>query len=188
MGSYTVVITPASVRDGSGSGGAQLTIEVDTTAQEAQVTEVAIKATASAGLTSQSLLGIDIAKIVTALAARFAPHASTPVSPVDGAGALAPSLPEPDGTLGLLFSGHEVRAVRPALSAGTTGGSGRAYRRMPEISELRAMYEQLGTVTGVAKHYRVPRHTAQGWMGRLRKLDQPSEAGSTTEIVVGTDR
>jgi hypothetical protein len=54
-------------------------------------------------------------------------------------------------------------------------GSGRAYRRMPDAEEVKAVYEAAGTVTGVAEHYGVPRHTAKGWIGRLRKLNgQPS--------------
>jgi hypothetical protein len=42
---------------------------------------------------------------------------------------------------------------------------------MPDAEEVRAVYEAAGTVTGVAEHYGVPRHTAKGWIGRLRKLN-----------------
>jgi hypothetical protein len=45
----------------------------------------------------------------------------------------------------------------------------RAYRRMPEVKELLATHAKIGSVTKLAEHYGVPRHTAQGWMGRARK-------------------
>jgi hypothetical protein len=32
-----------------------------------------------------------------------------------------------------------------------------------------AVYAQTGTITGVAEHYSVPRHTAAGWASRLRR-------------------
>jgi hypothetical protein len=40
------------------------------------------------------------------------------------------------------------------------------YRRMPD--DLAAVFEKAGTVAAIAEHYQVPRHTAQGWVGRLR--------------------
>jgi len=43
---------------------------------------------------------------------------------------------------------------------------GRAYRKMPD--DLVEVYSQSQSVTAVAEHYGVPRHTAQGWMNRLR--------------------
>ncbi|MER5454689.1 MULTISPECIES: hypothetical protein [unclassified Micromonospora] len=44
---------------------------------------------------------------------------------------------------------------------------GRVYRRMPE--DVVEVFNRTGTVTAVAEHYGVPRHTAQGWIGRLRR-------------------
>jgi transposase len=35
-------------------------------------------------------------------------------------------------------------------------------------TDLAEVYQRLGGVTAVAEHYDVPRHTAQGWIGRLR--------------------
>jgi hypothetical protein len=45
--------------------------------------------------------------------------------------------------------------------------TGRPYRRMPE--DVAEVYQQAGGATGVANHYGVPRHTAQGWLRRLRQ-------------------
>ncbi|HKS98100.1 MAG TPA: hypothetical protein VJT31_01100, partial [Rugosimonospora sp.] len=42
----------------------------------------------------------------------------------------------------------------------------RAYRRMPD--DILEVYRQAGGATALARHYEVPRHTAQGWLRRLR--------------------
>ncbi|MCW6010634.1 helix-turn-helix domain containing protein [Micromonospora sp. CPCC 205371] len=47
--------------------------------------------------------------------------------------------------------------------------STRAYRRMPEPDEVMAAYQAAGTITGVAEHFGVPRHTVAGWARRLRE-------------------
>jgi len=44
----------------------------------------------------------------------------------------------------------------------------RAYRRMPEPAEVLAAYREVGGTTALARHYGVPRHTATGWLRRLR--------------------
>jgi hypothetical protein len=45
-------------------------------------------------------------------------------------------------------------------------GTGRAYRRMPD--DFATVYHQVGSAAAVADHYGVPRHTAHGWIRRLR--------------------
>jgi transposase-like protein len=49
------------------------------------------------------------------------------------------------------------------------------YRRSP--ADLEAVYQQAGSVTAVADHYNVPRHTAQGWIRTLRRR----QAGPVSE-------
>jgi hypothetical protein len=46
----------------------------------------------------------------------------------------------------------------------------RAYRKMPD--DLSEMFARSGSVAAVAAHYGVPRHTAQGWIGRLRRAEE----------------
>jgi hypothetical protein len=58
------------------------------------------------------------------------------------------------------------RQRRRMRTSATVSGA-RAYRRMPD--DLAATYAKSGSVTAVARHYGVPRHTAQGWIGRLRR-------------------
>jgi hypothetical protein len=39
-----------------------------------------------------------------------------------------------------------------------------------KADDLRAAFERVGTITALAAHDDVPRHTAQGWMSRLRTM------------------
>jgi hypothetical protein len=55
-------------------------------------------------------------------------------------------------------------AAKKAIAPNTSGG--RAYRRMPE--DFRAVYQQTSSPAAIADHYGVPRHTAQGWIRRIK--------------------
>jgi transposase len=39
---------------------------------------------------------------------------------------------------------------------------------MPEPGEVLTAYREVGGTTALARHYGVPRHTATGWLRRLR--------------------
>jgi hypothetical protein len=56
---------------------------------------------------------------------------------------------------------------------------GRAYRRTPDPAALAAAYEETGSITGVAEHFGVPVHTAQGWISRLRRRNAEEELASS---------
>jgi hypothetical protein len=63
---------------------------------------------------------------------------------------------------------------RQAGSArGQESQASRAYRRMPPAEDVMAAYRQTGTLTGLAEHFDVPRHTIQGWARRLRDQGHP---------------
>jgi len=53
-----------------------------------------------------------------------------------------------------------------ATSTSTTANGKRPYRRVPH--DIAEVFGQAGSVAGVADHYQVPRHTANGWIRRLR--------------------
>ncbi|MBV7708158.1 hypothetical protein NOVA_35825 [Nocardia nova] len=181
MGSYTVVITPHLPQvDTVEACAPQLTIQVDSDRPEPRVTGITISATGSTGLTSQTVADIDIVAIVEALASRFTPHVETR-GPARALGITARPAPVAAASTSRTNDQlDDLVTTAPSNSTMTLFNdeatpNGRAYRRMPDAAELRSLYQRLGTVTGVAKHYDVPRHTAQGWMGRLRKLDQPND-------------
>jgi hypothetical protein len=56
------------------------------------------------------------------------------------------------------------KATKKADTGSAT--SDRVYRRMPD--DFATVYQQAGTAAAVAAHYSVPRHTAHGWIRRLR--------------------
>ena len=62
---------------------------------------------------------------------------------------------------------RRVRAAGPA--AAPVEGRERVYRRMPPAEEVMAAYRQVGSVSGLADHFGVPRYTVQGWARQLRK-------------------
>ncbi|WP_432974381.1 hypothetical protein [Dactylosporangium sp. CA-233914] len=62
---------------------------------------------------------------------------------------------------------RRVRAARRA--AMPVESRERAYRRMPPAEDVMAAYQQVGSISGLADHFNVPRYTAQGWAQQLRK-------------------
>jgi hypothetical protein len=61
-----------------------------------------------------------------------------------------------------------AKGNRRQRKAKTSAGGERAYRRMPDASEVMKAYEEVGTVSGLAEHFGVPRHTVNHWARRLR--------------------
>jgi hypothetical protein len=166
MSSYTITITPDPSEEGTPSTAPQTTIKVDTSSGQPRITEVSIRSTAPDGLPAAMTPAVDLELLVSALTSRMRepnrrmrePN-STPalVTEEPTAPASHQTAKEPDG-------------IRPAPPRKTSSDhSHRTYRRMPNTAEVLAVYEQIGTITGVAKHFGVPRHTAQGWMTRIRK-------------------
>jgi hypothetical protein len=114
-------------------------------------------------------------------AAAPAPKASRGRRPASSPAAAAKAQPAAGGRTGragtvahaAAAANKTVRAARKttqatATKAGsrTTGSAGRAYRRMPD--DFATVYQQAGSAAGAADHYQVPRHTANGWIRRLR--------------------
>jgi hypothetical protein len=79
----------------------------------------------------------------------------------------APAGTESGTRTGRKASGTAAAARRKA-AAGEERQT-RAYRRMPEPAEVLDVYAQTGSITRLAEHFGVPRHTANGWARRLRQ-------------------
>lgn len=106
----------------------------------------------------------------------------TPAAAAGRAGSRSNSTPE---------SSPAARGARKRTAPGTKGGrkgrSGkqpekeRVYRRMPPANEVLAAYKKVGTVSGLAGYFDVPRHTVQGWARRMRsagyEIGRKTEAG-----------
>jgi hypothetical protein len=106
-------------------------------------------------------------------------HQAQPLSTVE-----APATPKPSsGRAARSSGGRRANGSRRATAAGSAPRSRtrsqrqippaageRAYRRMPSPDDVLSAYSQVGTVSGLAEHFGVPRHTVQGWARRLRGL------------------
>jgi hypothetical protein len=159
MSSYIIVITPDSTEQRAPNTAPQTTIKVDTSSGEPRVTEVSIRSTTPDGLPTGATPVVDLELLVHALTSGTREPSSAPVAVT-----VAPTTP------GSHQTASEPEGTRPPPARETSASrSGRTYRRMPDTAEVLAVYERIGTVTGMAKHFGVPRHTAQGWMARIRK-------------------
>jgi hypothetical protein len=173
--------------DEDGSGEATLRVETDPSAP--RVIEMTVRATAAEGRSASLLAAIDLQGVVMALSAGVR---SVPVGSREPDTAPAPRSSSESTSAEVRRTRSTVRKATPAKTASKTTGrkaadaraageisnapsrrkSERPYRHMPDPAELAAAYEEVGTVTGLAQRYGVPRHTAQGWVARLRKLNQ----------------
>ncbi|WP_063062930.1 hypothetical protein [Nocardia sienata] len=166
MTMYTVVIVPGDSQDTATR--TRMTLRIDTGHPGPRVTGVSVTSEAPEGLTSANFPDIDLAAVVRALASRvFGGGEPSELALFDGGAAAAVPGPSSEGA-------ETSRAEQARSRQGNVvdTSAGRAYRKMPDPDELRANYARIGTVTGLAKYYDVPRHTAQGWIGRLRKLGE----------------
>jgi hypothetical protein len=186
VGRYVVTITPDN-----GTAAAHTTVRVDTSSGQTRVTELTVEAGSGAGLAPADLPPIDLDLLVRALTAPV--PARTPAqtrkleAPSNESVVGEPTEPAPRrrGTTG-------ARAKKAAVAKKTTAKKAtvtragvnkaapvrkvaaktgtRAYRRMPEPEQVMDVYRQTGSVTAVAEHFDVPRHTVAGWARRLRTL------------------
>ncbi|WP_156623849.1 hypothetical protein [Mycobacterium sp. 852002-40037_SCH5390672] len=167
MSIYLITIQPVGA-DGKPAESSRAVVRVDTGGSQPRIIEMTLQSSAPSGLTIGSLPAVDLGSVVEALQAG--------ILGADGGDCKAPEgVKSPSGVSEDLASTRQQHFMQSAAPLRTEPERGRAYRRMPNVVELESVYNQIGTVTGVAKHYGVPRHTAQGWMARLRKLTEQSK-------------
>jgi len=158
MTRYTVVIRPENEgRDPQG----EATVVVETGSPAPRIVEMTIRAASSDGISPIAMPSIDLAGVVLALSAGVGPVGSAAVP-------TASSAPDPAQPADSGETTDPADVPRESRAPARRGD--RPYRQMPPADDLRAAFERVGTVTALAAHYDVPRHTAQGWMKRLRKM------------------
>jgi hypothetical protein len=180
VASFTITVTPD---DGA---GAQTTIRVKTAPGSARITELTVKAAGGGGLSPHELSAVDL----DALIAAIAPTGTTTVTELaaDLPSGVPAHLPGKPGRRAKAAdtrsadnrsAGADARAAdgKPRRGAATThreqpDTGRRAYRRMPEVDEVLDAYRRVGGTTALARYFGVPRHTATGWLRRLRSMGQ----------------
>jgi hypothetical protein len=170
VASFTITVTPD---DGA---GAQTTIRVKTAPGRAQITELTVKAAGGGGLSPHELSAVDL----DALIAAIAPTGTTTVAELTGdmPSDVPAHLPGKPGRrakaagAGTKAANGKPRRVGATTVSERSDTGRRAYRRMPEVDEVLDAYRRVGGTTALARYFGVPRHTATGWLRRLRSMGQ----------------
>jgi hypothetical protein len=182
MNGYTVTIAPSGNRSGP-----QTTIQVDTANGATRVTELTVRA-AGNGLSPHELPAIDLALLVAALAPASTAKFTATAAPADAPAARTRQPRRRSTRTAAEVPAATARGRRRAAStaqapAKTTRGrrrtttntaeapkASRAYRRMPPQDDVLAAWNDSHSASALAAHFDVPRHTAQGWLRRLRSI------------------
>jgi hypothetical protein len=165
--------------------GGQTTVRFDLSSGQARVQELIVTAGEGGGLAPADLPRIDLDLLVRAL--DWGPNgsgtalAAAPVETRPAPGRPGGHLPAqpghatgPPGQAAGHGTGHGAEPARRRTRGdghahAPPDSTGRSYRRMPDAAEVVAAYQKTGSISALAKYYRVPRYTAQGWAGRLRR-------------------
>lgn len=163
MSSYTVTITPDA------PGGAEATVRLDVERGTARITEFAVRPAAGRTISATRGSSVDFDLVLRAVGPAVTAVEAMQSVTRSSEPAAAPRPRSARGRTAKSSAGRAGRgtraATRQAKPASASGG--RAYRRMPE--DVAETFAQIGSVTALAVHYGVPRHTAQGWVNRLRR-------------------
>lgn len=175
MSAYTITITPDNGEHAS------TTVRVDVDAAAARITELTIRAGEGGGLSARQLPAVDLELLMRAIAPATLGTALAP-STTDGVSDDAPApasrprrgrakatAPRAREAVKATTGGRRGRRAKATADGGRAAKrtGQRAYRRMPD--DVVDVFRDSGSVTALAAHYGVPRHTAQGWVGRLRR-------------------
>lgn len=170
MSRYVITITSD---EGALADAAHTTVRVDTSTGQTRITELTVRAAGGGGLAPADLPPVDLDLLVRALTAPALalPPVEEVAGPVDEPPASEAAAPSRRGRArkqrgrgGKAATKATRRRTRRAAGDGT-----RPYRRMPEAAEVLDAYEQVGSITGLAEHFGVPRHTVTSWARRLRQ-------------------
>lgn len=158
MSSYVITIAPD---DGVGT---QTTVRVDIDGGTTTIKEFTVRPTPGSSLAATAMPNIDIDMLLRAVQPPpGTPHASPEVQS---------DTPTTTGRRARPRKAASRRLRLASTDGATSAAAGRAYRRMPD--DLEKVLAKAGTITALAASYGVPRHTAQGWINRLRKQNPSS--------------
>jgi hypothetical protein len=188
MARYSIIIRAEDPPDGEADVYTESAILIDVEDADgvARVVEFSIKAKSANGLIAHGLPPVDFALLSQAFSfpAGSSGRTASVKSEEDSDSSLSEEIPGAPNGLEVgppevtteSTTGEKARTSRRAKrkKSSTEPGSSttenqRPYRRMPESSVVLSTLEEVGTVTALATHFGVPRHTAQGWLQRIRK-------------------
>jgi hypothetical protein len=148
---YRVTVSGPADDEGGWDDRPCLTLVVDSDGEDLRVTEMVMRPGASGQLVLGDVPQIDLNLLARALLL------TPPPTTCETTTAPAASSPQPTEEKPSEFSGDG------------SPPKGRPYRKMPEPSQVLKVLREEGTVTAMARRFGVPRHTAQGWLQRIRR-------------------
>jgi hypothetical protein len=168
VSSYTITITPDDTTNASA------TLRVNLGLRGPRITELTVRAGDGDGFAPEDLPGFELSRLIGAIAPGRAASAAALAAPTVDV-VHAPAGPEPRrgrrGAKAATKATAKKTAAKKVTAKKATKKTGereaRAYRRMPD--DVVAVFREAGGATALARHYEVPRHTAQGWLRRLRQ-------------------
>lgn len=167
MSRYVITITPDN--DGAaGAATAHTTVRVDTSTGQTRITELTVRAASGGGLAPADLPPVDLDLLVRALAAPTPAPALPQVAEAVEEFAPAPRRRPRKTAVKKTAAKATKSAAKKATRRAAENSGTRAYRRMPEPDQVMDVYRETGSITAVADHFGVPRHTVAGWARRLR--------------------
>jgi hypothetical protein len=170
-----------------------MVIHLDTSTGTPRVLEITMAAATGGSLSAHSFSQLALDRLVSAFSVDAVPVSTPDRTPVAGPAApvetpalsatpagtavapeTAPATAEPvpaaaKATRVRATKTAPAKARRSAKPAAPSDDTGRVYRRMPDAAELAGAYHEATSVTELAAQYGVPRHTMNGWLGRLRR-------------------
>lgn len=157
MVEYIVTITPVTGDGEAEKQSSRTTMRICAEDGHVYAKELTVRVGEDARLGPGDLLQVDLDLLMQAFVVK---RPTTEVAPgVSAVGAVRP----------YQAAVSALPNAAPVAPNGAPVKSDRVYRRMPDPAELKDVFLQNRTITGVAQHYGVPTHTAQGWITRLRR-------------------
>lgn len=138
---------------------------------EPHLIELTVSSTTGGPVSSETALRLDFDRLAFGL--REAVLATGGIGA--GAGSLLPRVNDAGAPQVHPREGGQQEGTRLAKSEAATV---RAYRKMPDPDEVTRAWHELESVGKLARHYDVPRYTAQAWVDRLRRKGMLKPASS----------
>jgi hypothetical protein len=170
---YTISIRPDEAED------MEATLRVSLDRGRVRITEMTVRSAPVGGMLPATWPPSDIDVLLRSIIpAAVSPQAAVETIPDRSSVPAAAQRPATRRTAALKASSRGARRAKAPASAAKAatrtakatqaGSQQRAYRRMPD--DLAGVLAQVQTASGVASYYGVPRHTAKGWITRLRTM------------------
>jgi hypothetical protein len=168
MNQYIITIVPV-VDDGVPGAVSQTMVRIELDGGKPTVRELTMRAPDGEGLVAGPMPYVNFELLLRA----FIPpdEGDVPTSEVVASIATpAATRPTPRRAATTVERTRRAPGAEPRSNAQNSHlQTGRVYRKAPSLADLETVYTETGTISGVAEHFDVPVHTAQGWVTRMRR-------------------